>query len=61
MIYYLASWYSVSVSSRTGSGLCASPVTRGNRVVHTLTSPLSLRVDSHSENLTGWPEAGARE
>lgn len=28
---------------------------------HTLTSPLSLRGDSHSEKLTGHPEAGESE
>lgn len=67
-IYYLASCYFGlrAAERRRGGDLCASPVTRGGGArdrerAHTLTSPLSLRGDSHSEKLTGRPEAGESE
>lgn len=63
MIYCLASWYSGSASSNHNGWegtLCVACDARKRGVSHSLMSPLSLRVDSHSETLTGCPEAGAR-
>lgn len=61
--YCLASWYSGSASSNHNGWegtLCVACDARKRGVSHSLMSPLSLRADSHSETLTGCPEAGAR-
>lgn len=63
VIYCLASWYSGSASSNHNGWegtLCVACDARKRGVSHSLMSPLSLRADSHSETLTGCPEAGAR-
>lgn len=60
MIYCLAPWYSGSVSGRNSGWewtVCVACDVRKRGTSHNLTSPLSLRGDSHSENLTGFPEA----
>lgn len=58
VIYYLASWYSGSASSGNSAWewtVCVACDVRKQGVGHSLTSPLSLRGDSHSRNLTGCP------
>ena len=64
MISYLASWFSGSASSRNSERegtVCVACDARKHGVSRSLMSPLSLRGDSHPQNLTGCLEARERE